>query len=197
MNPSLVDAAGITAAGAVFAAFIAALAALAAATFSFVSAWLTNRTARKNYALQAKIAQQLKHADFRQAWIDELRKAMVEFQRLSVEAEANADGKNPGSVAFGHALEILLRMNPRDPNYDALLEKVGEVIKLPVVESRETWLDSHADFVRLCQIILKTEWDVLKRDLNDLTYVTPSVGSSLGKAHRRGRLSRIYRTPRR
>lgn len=184
MNPYVVDAAALTAYGVVVAAVLAASAAVAAAFLAFGGTALSNRTARRNYALQARIAQQIKHADFRQAWIDELRNAMVEFQRLAVE-------KKPaeGSEAFGNALAILLRMNPRDPNYDALLDKIAQLMKDKEELSRETWLETHADFVSLCQKILKTEWDVLKRDLNDLSYPAPQPARqrpSFGRNGRRG-----------
>ena len=169
MNMAATQAAAITAWGTMTAAMIAASAALGAALFAFLAGWLNSRVLRKGHALQAGIAQQIKHAEFRQVWINDLRTAMVEFQRLA------ADGSAPAETeAFGNALQILLRMNPKDPNYDALLEKVSVLIKSPGASPREDWLNAHADFVMLCQTILKTEWDVLKAELNALSYPIPA-----------------------
>jgi hypothetical protein len=153
--PDTVNAATITATGVLVAAVITATAALGTALASFVSSWLTNRTAAKNYALQAKIAQQIKHADFRQAWINDLRSSMVNLQRVTIEGN---QVRLDDVAAFSEVLQILLRINPKDEH------KID----------RDQWLDAQADYVELCQKILKTEWDVLKHDLNDFSYAMPS-----------------------
>lgn len=64
--------------------------------------WLTTRT-----------TQQIKHADYRQAWIDKLREELARFTRLAAE--------NDGTPAKDGALKeslsvIVLRMDEDDPD---------------------------------------------------------------------------------
>jgi hypothetical protein len=169
--PDTVNAATITATGVLVAAVITATAALGTALASFVSSWLTNRTAAKNYALQAKIAQQIKHADFRQAWINDLRSSMVNLQRVTIEGN---QVRLDDVAAFSEVLQILLRINPKDEHYKVLTDKISGILSSEHKIDRDQWLDAQADYVELCQKILKTEWDVLKHDLNDFSYAMPS-----------------------
>ena len=63
---------------------------------------------------------------------------------------------------------IELRMNPEDEDYEELQDALyGYYAAYDEMDK----LEANAPFIRVCQRILKREWDVLKRDLNRLDFL--------------------------
>lgn len=116
-----------------------------------------NEVAERNAKAQIEIAAALKLADFRQAWINELRDCISKLQTKSLNVPT-LDQPRDESEIERLAYKIRLLMNPDDPNYAALNGYIDSLIKAgdyPTVNK----------VTSLAQEILKTEWEVLKRDL--------------------------------
>lgn len=145
-------------------AFIAACLALVGAVFgglvSWRNGWLTTRT-----------TQQIKHADYRQAWIDKLREELARFTRLAAE--------NDGTPAKDGALKeslsvIVLRMDKDDPDYDELTTLMGKVADESAKANNFAATNAAiADFLDVSQRILKREWEVTKREMHATPWGRP------------------------
>jgi hypothetical protein len=130
---------------------------LAAAILAFLTTWISDRSASKNAKAQIEIAAALKLADFRQAWINELRDCISLLQTKSLDV-TTLDKPRDESEIERLAYKIHLLMNPNDPNYSELSGYIDSLVgagDYPTVKK----------VTSLTQAILKTEWEVLKRDL--------------------------------
>jgi hypothetical protein len=152
----------------------AAAAALAAAIFAAATAVYGHRVARSNARLQmdlnaatAKLQTSLtanvKLAEMRQAWIISLRDDMATFQSLGV-----TPGLEHTNLQDFYRLgtRIELHMNPTDPEYENLHRCLYAFLEAKSVEEK---FGANAAYVTVCQTILKTEWDVLKHEVKQLT----------------------------
>jgi hypothetical protein len=130
------------------------------AVFSFLSAWLSGRNANKAAQRQNDLTAKMKLADFRQAWINQLRDTLSEFQ-----SRAMISDRQLVELQELHRLaqKIRLLMNKDDANYGRLSNMIDLLIS-------DTDPEGRAETVReatpLLQNILKAEWEVLKRDLS-------------------------------
>lgn len=156
----------------------ALIAALISAFVTIIGQWV----ARQNAKLAATIAQQNAKlaADLevattltksRQEWINILREDMAHFAGLSARrSRAISAGQAFDADDFERMVaisaRIQMRLNPRDPHFDALVSNISDC-------SLEKDASKHGkatgDFVRISQVILKEEWEVLKRELKELT----------------------------
>ncbi|MGC2106427.1 MAG: hypothetical protein WA647_15130 [Candidatus Acidiferrum sp.] len=138
-----------------------------ATVFTFLTVWLSGRNAAVNARRQNELAARMKLADFRQAWINELRNCFSDFQSRGTMREP-MEVREMQRIAF----KIRLLMNKKDANYGSLdslirglLGNTDQQAAMKIVE----------EMIPLCQAILKEEWEVLKRDLS---YSGPLKGSA-------------------
>ncbi|HEV2697153.1 MAG TPA: hypothetical protein VGU90_04105 [Terriglobales bacterium] len=132
-----------------FAIVVGVITALGVIVAALVSLLGTQEELRWNAAL--------KIAEFRQAWINDLRDSMSAFQSIAIGPNAV---NNPDLYRFGTKIELL--MNRRDGRYDELNEAMYAFLRTNTMAER--WACNPA-FVTVSQNILKEEWEVLKRDL--------------------------------
>lgn len=174
-----------TAGATIRAATIAATIAIIAALLTFFAALITAWVARRNTTATIRLQQKLKHAEFRQKWIDNLREQMSKFQAMAYKDPTIAYRDPQVADAM---LRVVLQMNPKDDNYQRLMGLMYDVMKYgrakqggddetgagqsAIVTSANLplnpLLDAHADFVDVCQKILKTEWEVTKKGIYSL-----------------------------
>src|SRR5437764_9428913 len=100
---------------------------LAAAILTFLTAWITARSATKNAKAQIDIAAALKLADFRQAWINELRDCISLLQTKSLDV-TTLDKHRDASEIERLAYKIHLLMNPNDPNYSEISGYIDSLV---------------------------------------------------------------------
>ena len=117
--------------------------------------------ARQAVEHQTKLNAKAKIAEFRQAWINNLRDAMAKLMGLGFGAHG------PREVIEA-AAKIQLLMNKKDSRYPQLIECMKEFAK--AMKSGNQLYDS-SEFIEVCQDILKDEWEVLKRELLELKSV--------------------------
>lgn len=155
-----IQAAQTAAEGAITAATVSAVVAAIAAVLSFVGVFLTARVARRNGFIQTRATQQLKHADFRQTWINALREEMARF--LALTAELITDAKKEPAVIQSMAM-ILLRMNSRDKEYGGLIDALDEVLDAAkAMPGGKSYGVAAGDYLIICQRILKSEWETTR-----------------------------------
>lgn len=155
-----IQAAQTAAEGAITAATVSAVVAAIAALLSFIGVFLTARVARRNGFIQTRATQQLKHADFRQNWINALREEMARF--LSLTAELITDASNEPAVIQSMAL-ILLRINSRDKEYDGLIDALDEILDAAkAAPDGKSYGKAAGDYLIICQRILKSEWETTR-----------------------------------
>ncbi|AFO88724.1 hypothetical protein L0Z66_18185 [Phaeobacter sp. BS34] len=122
---------------------------------------LSNRSSEKREAGNRRIAAEMKLAEMRKGWINELAADIAEFTSLvGLRAGNEADKKE---LFLGS--RILLRMNQNDPDYDNLRECLKSVSLQ--IRADEPDLDKLIDLREISQRILKREWERLKRDLRE------------------------------
>jgi len=145
-----------------YALMVGAVSAVGAAFGGWLSYRATSRAARnalKGISSQIRFQHAAKVAEFRQAWINDLRESMALLQSLGV----TPDLQHQQEAAFYEAgTKIELLMNRGDERYEALQKCMYAFL---AAESAEEKYRCNAPFVSTCQDILKTEWEVLKRDL--------------------------------
>lgn len=152
------------------AADTAARYAWAAALLSFCGALLAGFVAWRNGWLQTRTVQQMKHADFRQIWIDKLREEMARFIRLAGEA----DGSRGKSAVLQESLAmIILRMDKDDPDYDELTTVMGRVADRSAAHDQDAAAEALSIFLVVSQRILKREWERTKGDMHATPWGRP------------------------
>lgn len=167
------------------AAYIAAGVAVAAAIITLIAGLINAWVARRNARFQVIVTQKLKHAEFRQDWINVLREQMAKFQAL---AYSDPTEKKIDQELAEAMLRVLMQLNREDPNYPKLTNLMYAVMNYRRAragrsvenENGQGAIVSHAllpddplaseraDFIIVCQDILKSEWDVTKKGIHSL-----------------------------
>lgn len=111
----------------------------------------------KAQSRQRKLDHQLKLADFRQAWINDMRTDLALYSALTWSGSLNQSDEAKKEQVMAQA-RILMRMNPNDPDYVAMERSLLN----PIANEK---VDRKALF-QIGQPILKREWERLKSDLN-------------------------------
>jgi hypothetical protein len=130
------------------------------AFFTFLSVWLSGRNARSNAERQNDLAAKMKLADFRQAWINQLRDCLADLQARGLMSSHKDDEM---LELFRIAAKVCLLMNKGDTHYTTLSNLMDLLIRNADQDSRIKYV---RELTPLSQDILKTEWEVLKRDLS-------------------------------
>lgn len=107
------------------AAHIAAGFAVAAAVITLVAGLINAWVARRNAQFQVIVTQKLKHAEFRQEWINVLREQMAKFQAL---AYSDPTEKKIDQDLAEAMLRVLMQLNREDPNYPKLTKLMYAVM---------------------------------------------------------------------
>jgi hypothetical protein len=120
------------------------------------AAELANRAMEHQTKLNAKA----KVAEFRQRWINDLRDSMAKFVRLT------NDGVSSNKDELSETMmRIELLMNRTDKNYAGLREYMADFVREVMGKGEGV---RAGEFITICQDILKTEWEVLKKELLEL-----------------------------
>jgi len=150
-------------------AFGVVLAAIVGGLFGILPAWLNRQSAklsaeiaRDNARLQAKLTANVKLAEFRQRWIDCLREDMAKFGSLGVTPDLD---HNSMQEFYELGTRIELRMNPNDENFAELQDCMYAFLGAELIEEK---FAANPRFVRICQEVLKREWDVLCREVREV-----------------------------
>jgi hypothetical protein len=119
---------------------------------------LSGRNAAANVRRQNELAARMRLADFRQAWINELRNCFSDFQSRGIIREP-MEVRDLQRIA----VKIRLLMNKKDANYSGL-----DLLIRRLLDNSDQQASTKAveEMIPLCQAILKEEWEVLKRDLS-------------------------------
>lgn len=181
------EGSGPTALVALFAALVALLVGLATALIN-----------RRNAGLQAVISQQMKHAEFRQAWINRLREEMANLRsRLLTLDQPDAPGTKAGSGSksprerraefLASSTMVRLMMDRKDEDYGRMVELIDRFEAgsnaSPAKGSPPAQDSDLLDFIEVCQDIIKREWEVTKADMHRLP-------ADYASAQRRRRIER-------
>lgn len=139
--------------------YVPILAALTLALGAFFGALISKRATGHSTEAQTNLQVSVKIAEFRQQWINTLRDCMAEFQAIcmmaSVDRTASAD-----FYRLGAKIELL--MNRADPEYKRLHELLYRLFAASEVSEEH---GCNAEFINICQDILKREWEKTKNDL--------------------------------
>jgi len=135
-----------------------AIVALVAAGIALYGAWRANKIAEKN--LSASV--ELEIIKFREKWIHELRTEMAAFSGPSLRVELNDDEY---FKLVTHWNKVRLLMNPNDPMFGELMGLMATICD--DVDKGNEEADNLVNYFKLCQKILKAEWERLKRDLSE------------------------------
>ena len=132
---------------------------LITASLVFLAATITIVVQWRNFNRQLRSAHSLKIAEMRQAWINNLRDAMIAFQSYGVTPGLDHHEKREWYEA-GTRIELL--MNPADPDFDELQRRMYAFFG-SMDESDK--FSANPEFIEICQRILKREWEVLKAEV--------------------------------
>jgi hypothetical protein len=130
------------------------------AVFTFLSIWLSGRNANKNAQRQSDLASKLKLAEFRQNWINDLRNTLSELQAKGL---VNTYTPDELKDLYRLAAKVRLLMNNEDPEYKGLSDSIDLLLLNANEDGR---IKLVRDLTPVMQKILKTEWEVLKKDLS-------------------------------
>ena len=93
----------------------------------------SERRAFQQRLIERSLSRQLKLADFRQRWIDEMRDDIAEYSALTWNSEINTGVESQKALVTLQA-RILMRMNPDDIDYP----KLQSALATPVADSSDT-----------------------------------------------------------
>lgn len=146
-----------------FVFIIGAISALGMIWSAVLTSRASDRAARSAHEAmehQTKLNAKAKIAEFRQAWINNLRNEMARVMAFGYEEDHLTTKDAIEAVA-----KVFLLMNRRDPRYDRLSSSMNQYVK--AMKAKDTG-HSTSELMTLCQDILKDEWEVLKRELLEL-----------------------------
>jgi len=126
------------------------------------------RRAEKERQMERSLARELKLSEFRQAWIDELRRDLSELSAMLPSGKSDHEVTANAKIA-----SILLRMNPSEgPSqkvFEDLMALKTECEKK--TKSVEVIDDKYLALLNSSNKLLKEEWDRLKADLREASGV--------------------------
>jgi hypothetical protein len=114
----------------------------------------------RNLKRQLKSAHTLKLAEMRQAWINNLREAMINYQSYGITPNSNHTEIREYYEA-GTRIELL--MNPNDPEYKDLIDSLYTFLE---ANNKAEKYSANPRYIEICQRILKREWEVLKKEVH-------------------------------
>lgn len=124
---------------------------------------LANTSAAKREEYNRRIQAELKLAEFRQTWINDLRNNIAEYVShvgFTRDLQQNVDSEKVGNIAA----RVELLMNAQDPNLKPLRKAMATLYNASISKD-ESSSEAMAELTHVGQEILKTEWDRLKKDL--------------------------------
>lgn len=148
----------------VLAAIVAGIIALVGHLITQQGSRLTNHISRENARLATALTANVKLAEMRQAWINSLRNDMAEFQALAVTPRLEFQEK---TEFYKLMARIELAMNPEDQDYQELSRSLYAYITNNSFEERRK---NDVPYIKVCQNILKREWDVLKKEVQSVVF---------------------------
>jgi hypothetical protein len=144
----------------VFAAIGSFVGVLIASFIAFITARQSSAKAFNGITHQIAFQTRVKKAEFRQAWINELRTQMSTFQSIGVTPHL-PHIYNPDFYKAGTMIELL--MNPGDPHFKELQRLLYRFLGAVSLEDK---YKCNPEYISLCQTILKTEWERLTHELD-------------------------------
>ncbi|ATG36853.1 hypothetical protein PhaeoP23_02749 [Phaeobacter piscinae] len=124
---------------------------------------LANTSASKREEYNRRIQAELKLAEFRQTWINDLRDNLADYMShvgYTRDLQKNVDAEKIGKIAA----RVELLMNAQDPNLKPLRVAMTHMFRASISKD-ENSSDAMKELTQVGQDILKTEWDRLKTDL--------------------------------
>jgi hypothetical protein len=131
---------------------------------SRISLKASNETARKAFVgitRQLEFQTRAKMAEFRQAWINELRAHMSTLQSLGVTPNL-PHAEQEAFYKAGTMIELLMDRN--DPRFTELQACMYAFLDARTIEEKYI---CNAPYIRVCQDVLKAEWERLKIEFAD------------------------------
>jgi len=142
---------------------VSVLIPLVSALAAAASSWYSTRRALRVERTKMAFEGTLKITDYRQAWINSLRDEMAEFQSHGI-LPGNDPTKDREFYRCGTKIELL--MNPSDPDYQKLQALMYGFLSAANGDTFDKY-GHNAQFVIVCQGILKREWERLKADIRE------------------------------
>jgi hypothetical protein len=124
---------------------------------------LANISSEQRERNNRRIAVELKKAEFRQAWINSMREDLAQYSAFHWSRELQG-GIEEKRQAVQLQARILMRMNPEDKDYGALLD----ALRHPVANESE----GREALAIVGQKFLKREWERLKDDLDEIDRIS-------------------------
>ena len=127
------------------------------------SSYVSNKQIKKSEKERCRFECSVRIAEFRQQWIADLRNTMAEFQSYGI-----CPNSDPSMIReFYHlGTKIELLMNPNDQDYALLQKALYNFLKSANGDILDKY-SNNAEYLNICQRILKREWERLKMDLSD------------------------------
>lgn len=141
---------------------VSVLIPLVSAVVAVASSWYSTRRVLKAERTKLAFQGDLKIAEFRQAWINSLRDEMSEFQSYGI-LPGHDPTKERAFYKLGTKIELL--MNPGDTDYKELQALMYSFLSVANGDKIDKY-SKNAEFIEVCQRILKREWDRLKSDIS-------------------------------
>ncbi len=129
-----------------------------------LTARLTNQSAERREKANRKVQSELKIAEFRRQWIDEMRSDLTEFSRLVF----HRDGIDDISQLFAIRTKIYMRLNLEEKKALAVVQAMDEAYTADFNEAdTETLMKTQIRLSRVSNEFLRGEWRRLKQDILD------------------------------
>jgi len=150
----------------VWIAALAVMTSLIAAGVALYGSWRANKIAEKNLSLSAE----LEIIKLREKWLDDVRNQMVNIiSVLSVHLESPEIDPTLRIITFRQSITRLLLLLPHDDvNVVEFIKKVQELQRNQIkLKTNEPSIDP-SEVILLGKEILKTEWDRLIDDIQNI-----------------------------
>ncbi|MEW2912259.1 hypothetical protein [Leisingera sp. JC11] len=140
----------------------------AAFLIKYISDSAAEKRAARERRLHLELSRRLKLADFRQAWINEVRGNFSDI--LSIASNPEARAGSDIDLINRKIFSVMLRLNPKETEAKALARKISEL-----QDAQDEHLHgSVLELASLMNAYLKAEWDRLKKELEDYSEVERS-----------------------
>jgi hypothetical protein len=143
----------------IIVAVVSSVATLVASRIAFRASNKSADTSLTGVTQQIEFQTRAKIAEFRQAWINDLRGQMSDLQSIGVTPNL-PHAKNQEFYRAGTMIELLI--NRQDPHY---AELQNCMYSFPKARTPEEKFECNAPYIRVCQDILKIEWELVKKKL--------------------------------
>jgi hypothetical protein len=164
---------------AIMTAIVTVFTGLIVAMLSFIGARMGSKETSPAANRKNRFDGDMKIAQYRLEWIQDLRSEFIAADKIMTRHYLidSSDIKETAIQLSERMSNIGYKMNPKDKNYNNIIDCLRTMIDVILPKKREDALAARNKFMQISQEVLKSEWDRLYGEIRNAGHLEDSASS--------------------